>query len=50
MSAQWQQMEPPSKKRALNIIKRLQEGVPPPEDVRLFSIGREELLSLYFAL
>lgn len=47
MDDQWQQMETPSKKRALNIVKRLREGVPPPEDVCLFSIGREELLEYF---
>jgi len=44
---QWEQMEPPSQKRAFNIVERLRDGVPPPEDVRLFSIGREELLDYF---
>jgi hypothetical protein len=34
-------------KRALNIIGRLREGVPPLEDVSLFTIGREELVDYF---
>ncbi len=34
-------------KRALNIIGRLREGIPPLEDVSLFTIGREELVDYF---
>ncbi|MCL4299793.1 MAG: DUF2791 family P-loop domain-containing protein [Anaerolineae bacterium] len=47
MTTIWEQMAPPSRERAKNIIKRLREGVPPPEDVALFSIGREHLLKYF---
>lgn len=47
MPAEWDQMEPPSKERARNIVLRLREGVPPPEDVFLFSIGREDLFGYF---
>ena len=47
MQVQWEQMEPPSQKRALNIVNRLREGVPSLEDVLLFSIGREDLLNYF---
>lgn len=47
MRVQWEQMEPPSQKRARNIINRLRKGVPPLEDVFLFSIGREDLLDYF---
>ncbi len=35
-------------KRASNIIGRLREGVPPQEDVSLFTIGREELVDYFY--
>lgn len=47
MPAHWEQMTLPAPKRALNIINRLREGVPPPEDVSLFSIGREDLINYF---
>jgi hypothetical protein len=47
MHTQWEQMESPSQERARNIIKRLREGIPPLEDVFLFSIGREELRNYF---
>lgn len=47
MRTQWEEMEPPTRKRAFNIVSRLREGVPPPEDVFFFSIGREELLDYF---
>ncbi|MBN1135454.1 MAG: DUF2791 family P-loop domain-containing protein [Anaerolineae bacterium] len=47
MRVQWEQMEPPARGRALNIVNRLREGVPPQEDVFLFSIGRDELLDYF---
>ena len=48
MTAQWHSLSKPSPKVARTIVGRLREGVPPAEDVCLFSIGREELLG-YFA-
>jgi hypothetical protein len=36
-----------SPKRALNIIERLREGVPPRDDVSLFTIGREALITYF---
>lgn len=47
MYAQWEQMEPPSQKRARNVVNRLREGVPALEDVSLFTIGREDLLNYF---
>lgn len=47
MTVQWGEMALPSRERALNVINRLREGVPPAEDVFLFSIGRQDLLSYF---
>jgi hypothetical protein len=47
MNNQWETMAPPSRQRAVNIITQLRKGVPPAEDVTLFSIGRTELLSYF---
>jgi len=47
MAVLWEQMGRPNRERALNVIKRLREGVPPPEDVSLFSVGREELVRYF---
>jgi hypothetical protein len=37
----------PTPKRALNIINRLRDGVPPEEDVLYFTIGFDELLTYF---
>lgn len=47
MRVQWEQIELPSRKQAFNIVSRLREGVPPLEDVFLFSIGRDDLLDYF---
>ncbi len=47
MKLLWETMALPSQRRALNIVNRLREGVPPEEDVLLFSIGRDELLRYF---
>ena len=48
MSNGWEDMLGSSPERAKNVVTCLRKGVPPPEDVALFSIGREHLLE-YFA-
>ena len=47
MKTQWGQMALPSRERSLTVINRLREGVPPAEDVFLFSIGREDHLRYF---
>lgn len=47
MTAQWEQMNPPSRKQAMRIINDLRKGVPSMEDVCFFSIGREELIEYF---
>jgi len=47
MDIQWEQMETPSRKQARTIVSGLRKGVPSLEDVCLFSIGREDLLSYF---
>lgn len=47
MKTQWDDMAVPSRERSRTVITRLRRGVPPEEDVFLFSIGREDLLEYF---
>lgn len=47
MASQWEEMPLPSHQRATNIVTQLRKGIPPPEDVALFSTGRTDLLNYF---
>lgn len=47
MKTQREEIALPSRERSLTVINRLRQGVPPAEDVFLFSIGRQDLLDYF---